>query len=61
MIRGGRKVLYMYAVSATSRDGPLGRHDRKIIRLGKHPKVALMALMRKLAILANTLITKTRH
>lgn len=65
MIRGGRKsvrnALYMCAVSCASRSGALGQFYRKLIKLGKKPKVALTAVMRKLVILANTLITQDRH
>ena len=64
MIRGGRKsvrnALYMCAVSCTSRPGSMGQFYRKLIKLGKHPKLALTAVMRKLVILANTLIAENR-
>ncbi|MCP4185351.1 MAG: IS110 family transposase, partial [Hyphomicrobiales bacterium] len=65
MIRGGRQsvrnALYMCAVSCTSRSGSMGRFYRKLIKLGKHPKLALTAVMRKLVILANTLVSEDRH
>jgi len=64
MIRGGRQAvrdaLYMCALSSTNRDGVLGKFYRKLTKAGKHPKTAITAVMRKLAILANTLITENR-
>jgi len=64
MIRGGRRcvrnALYMCAVSAITRSDPLGRTYRHLIKRGKNPKVALTAVMRKLVIIANTLIAENR-
>lgn len=64
MIRGGRKsvrnALYMCAVCCASRPGTLGVFYRGLIKRGKNPKVALTAVMRKLVILANSLITENR-
>lgn len=64
MIRGGRKnvrnALYMCAVSCIGRPGSLGAFYRRLILRGKSPKVALTALMRKLVIIANTLIAENR-
>lgn len=64
VIRGGRRcvrnALYMGAVSCIARSNPLGRTYRKLIERGKHPKVALTAVMRKLVIIANTLIFENR-
>jgi transposase len=64
MIRGGRRAvrnaLYMCAVGAISRADPFGKTYRHLIKRGKDPKVALTAVMRKLAIVANTLITENR-
>jgi transposase len=64
MIRGGRRsvrnALYMCAVSSISRSDPLGQSYRSLIRRGKNPKVALTAVMRKLTIIANTLIAEER-
>lgn len=64
MIRGGRKAvrnaLYMCAVSATHRSDPLGRTYRALIKRGKNPKIALIAVMRKLVIIANTLVSENR-
>jgi len=64
MIRGGRQAvrnaLYMCALGSTRRDGILGQFYRKLIKLGKHPKTALTAVMRKFIIIANALITENR-
>lgn len=64
MIRGGRKpvrnALYMCAVGLTRRDGFLGDFYRRLVKSGKTAKLALTAVMRKLAILANTLIAEDR-
>ena len=64
MIRGGRKpvrnALYMCAVSASRRSDPFGAQYRNLIKRGKNPKVALTAVMRKLVIVANTLVTENR-
>ena len=64
MIRGGRKsvrnALYMCAVGCVGRSGHLGLFYRRLVKRGKKPKVALTAVMRKLAILANTLIAENR-
>ena len=65
MIRGGRKsvrnALYMCAVSSIKRSDVFGQTYRNLIRRGKNPKVALTAVMRKIVIVANTLITERRH
>ncbi|WP_342075611.1 IS110 family transposase [Yoonia sp. SS1-5] len=65
MIRGGRQsvrnALYMCAVNCTSRSGPLGSFYRRLIQRGKSPKVALTAVMRKLVIIANSLVAEDRH
>jgi len=64
VIRGGRphirNALYMGAVSQTYRDSPPGVFYRRLVRDGKNPKVALTAVMRKLVIIANTLISENR-
>jgi len=64
MIRGGRKTvrnsLYMCAVGAIRRSDPFGTLYRRLIARGKHPKVALTAVMRKLVIVANTLVSENR-
>jgi len=64
-IRGGRinvrNMLYMCAVGQIKREGQSGIHYRRLVKQGKNPKVALTAVMRKLVILANTLVTEDRH
>lgn len=64
MIRGGRKTvrngLYMCAVGSIRRSDPFGALYRRLIGRGKNPKVALTAVMRKLVIVANTLIAENR-
>jgi len=64
MIRGGRKsvrnALYMCAVSCIKRSDVFGQTYRNLIRRGKNPKVALTAVMRKMVIVANTLIGEHR-
>lgn len=64
MIRGGRKTvrnaLYMCAVGSIRRSDPFGAQYRRLIARGKNPKVALTAVMRKMVITANTLITENR-
>lgn len=51
-----RKALYMAAVCATRMNPILRAYYQHLIQRGKAPKVALVALMRKLVILANRLI-----
>lgn len=64
MIRGGRRTvrnaLYMCAVGSINRNDPLECTYRNLIQRGKNPKVALTAVMRKLVIIANTLIAENR-
>lgn len=64
IIRGGRKAvrnaLYMCAVSAIRRSDPFGMLYRRLLKRGKNPKVALTAVMRKMVIVANTLIAENR-
>jgi transposase len=63
-IRGGRahvrRALYMAAVSAARFNPQLKAFYDRLIANGKKPKVALTALMRKLAVLANTLVGENR-
>lgn len=63
-IRGGRgKVrsrLYMPALSAARHNPDLGRFYKRLIAAGKETKVALTAVMRKLILLANTLLKEDR-
>jgi transposase len=64
MIRGGRQhvrnALYMCAVTCIRRSDFLGLTYKNLIRRGKNAKVAITAVMRKLVILANTLLTENR-
>lgn len=65
VIRGGRQnlrnMLYMCAVGLSRRDGPMGGFYRRLVREGKNRKVALIAVARKLVVIANTLIAEDRH
>ena len=64
-IKGGRKTvrnaLYMAALSAARANSPLKTFYQHLRAQGKKPKVALTAVMRKLIILANTLIKENRQ
>ena len=63
-IQGGRarvrRLLYMAAVSATRCNPDLGRKYQALVERGKPPKVALVAVMRKLLLLANALLRQDR-
>lgn len=63
-IRGGRahvrRVLYMAALAAARCNPDLAAFYRRLREAGKKPKVALTAVMRKLVVLANTLIHEDR-
>jgi transposase len=63
-IRGGRahprRALYMAAVSAARFNPALKAFYDRLIANGKKPKVALTAVMRKLVVLANTLVRENR-
>jgi transposase len=63
-IRGGRApvrtVLYMAALTASRCNRDLTIFYQRLRAAGKKPKVALTAVMRKLVVLANTLITQDR-
>jgi transposase len=63
-IRGGRASLrtgiYMAAVSAASSNAGLKAFYDRLVAKGKEHKVALAAVMRKLIVLANTLIKENR-
>ncbi|MGH6852200.1 MAG: IS110 family transposase [Methylocella sp.] len=63
-IRGGRRhvrrALYMAALSARSFNPALKQFYERLVAAGKEAKVALTALMRKLVILANTLVRENR-
>jgi transposase len=59
-IRGGRKrvrdAFYMAAVAASRSDGRFGRFYAALRQAGKPPKVAFIALARKLLVTANALV-----
>lgn len=63
-IRGGRpsprRALYWAALSAARHNPDLAAFYRRLRANGKKPKVALTAVMRKLVILANTLLGEDR-
>jgi transposase len=63
-IRGGRQnvrnALYMAALAASRASPDMARFYKRLKNNGKPFKVAITAVMRKLAILANTLITENR-
>ena len=63
-IRGGRarvrRMLYMAAVTAVRHNPDMGRKYRELRERGKPPKVALTAIMRKMIVLANTLMRQDR-
>jgi transposase len=64
-IKGGRahvrSALYMAAVSAIRCNPDLKAFNARLRAAGKAPKVALTAVMRKLVLLANTLIREDRR
>lgn len=64
-IRGGRAALraalYMPAVSATRHNPELAAFFTRLKARGKPGKLALTAVMRKLVVLANTLIAQNRE
>jgi len=64
-IKGGRahvrQALYMAAVSAARCNPDLKAFYTRLRAAGKEAKLALTAVMRKLVILANTLIRQDRH
>ena len=55
-----RRILYLAALSATQRSQDMKAFYRRLIGKGKPPKVALVAVARKLVLLANTLIAQSR-
>jgi transposase len=63
-IRGGRAMvrtgLYFAAIAAARCNPQLGATYKRLRAAGKKAKVALTAIMRKLVVLANTLITQDR-
>ena len=64
-IKGGRahvrKVLYMAAIAAARSNPDMKTFYTRLRAAGKAAKVALTAVMRKLVVLANTLIREDRH
>ncbi|HWG05723.1 MAG TPA: IS110 family transposase [Beijerinckiaceae bacterium] len=63
-IKGGRAIvrkgLYFAAVAAMRYNPQLAELYKRLRKAGKKPKVALTALMRKLVVLANTILTEDR-
>ena len=63
-IRGGRRrprnVLYMAALSAAMHNPDLQRVFQRLKAAGKSHKVAIVAIMRKLIVLANALLRDAR-
>jgi transposase len=63
-IKGGRanprRALYWAALSAARHNPDLSAFYKRLVENGKKPKVALTAVMRKLVVLANTLIKDDR-
>ncbi len=60
MIAGGRAAvraaLYMAALTASQHNDRLSSFYQRLLRAGKKPKVALVAVMRKLLIILNTMV-----
>ena len=63
-VRGGRRrprnVLYMAALTATRHNPDLQRVFLRLKAAGKSHKVAIVAIMRKLIVLANVLLRDAR-
>jgi transposase len=57
---GLRKILYMAALAATRCNPDLRRFHQRLKENGKPPKVAIIAVTRKLLVLANTLVSQNR-
>lgn len=55
-----RRALYLAALSAARHNADMKAFHDRLIANGKAPKAALIAVARKLAILANTLVTQDR-
>jgi transposase len=55
-----RRILYLAALSATRFNLDMKAFYLRLIAAGKPPKLAIIAVARKLAILANTLISQDR-
>ncbi len=56
-----RHALYMAALVATRFNADMKRKYDALVKKGKPPKIALIAVMRKLIILANALIRDNRN
>lgn len=63
-IKGGRAhvrtAIYMAALTAANHNPDLAAFYKRLRTNGKEPKLALTAVMRKIVVLANTLITENR-
>ena len=63
-IKGGRanprRALYWAALSAKRYNPELRTFYKRLVESGKKPKIALTAVMRKLVVLANTLLKENR-
>jgi transposase len=63
-IKGGRasprRALYWAALSASRHNPDLRAFYKRLVENGKKPKLALTAVMRKLVVLANTLLKENR-
>jgi len=55
-----RKALYMPALVAMRFNSDLAKKYQDLVQAGKMPKVAIVAIMRKLIILANALLKNNR-
>jgi transposase len=55
-----RRILYLAALSATRFNADMKAFYRRLKHAGKPPKVALIAVARKLVVLANTLLAQDR-
>lgn len=51
-----RKALYMAALTAAHTNSPFGDFYKRLIAAGKKPKVALVAVMRKMIVILNVMI-----
>lgn len=62
IIGGGRskarKILYMAALTASHSHSKLGEFYKRLRAAGKKPKVALVALMRKMIVILNVMLEK---
>jgi transposase len=56
-----RRVLYMAAVSATTSNPVIREFYQRLIKAGKAAKVALVACMRKLLIILNSMVRNRTH